>query len=121
MAHWMKDLDEALKASGIVGSDPLFPSDLTDEEARAGFTRAAIPNPSSHYFGAAAEIRAVVRKLGADRVAVKMSGPSGVEYAIWNDQQRPVEQVASLGEITRRYPLPVLREPAPKRPLYQAR
>lgn len=88
-------------------TDEMFPTQITPQEQTAGFRLTQIKNPKGHYFLQPAQVDAVVRDLGGGKIAVKMSGiTGGAEYAIWNAQQRPVDNAtSSLAALLTRYPV----------------
>jgi hypothetical protein len=96
-----------------IGQDDEFPTAISLDEANAGFVIGEVKNPKGHYgtpWGPQPpkKLRAAVRDLGNGRRAVKMLAPGGGEvYAIWNEKERPVDDIAhSLEDLLQRYPSP---------------
>jgi len=96
-----------------VHTDTLFPIDVTNMEAQAGFKLDTIRTPrgthaSNPWLGEPPErTAAVVRELGDGKRAVKVLSPvsKGIEYAVYNEKDRPCEPSAvSLADLARRYP-----------------
>jgi hypothetical protein len=88
-----------------VGTDELFPSTATADEATLGFSVTVIDAPNGAYFGAPDKIRVVTLSLGGDRFAIKMLRPDGqITYGIWSKSTGgPVEDGAqSLDELRAR-------------------
>jgi len=98
-------------------TDDMFPTSVTVEEEAAGFVIDKVKNPKGHYgvpFGPppATHVQAVVRvhpspAQDGTTKAVKMSGPTGVTYAIWNDNEKPVfgaDAAHSVRAVVARYP-----------------
>ena len=91
-----------------------YPTNITLQEAAAGFELVEINNPEGHYetpFGMASppkKMPAVARKHSiTGTAAVKMISPGGSKtvYAIWDANQKPTADSAnSVAEVIERYP-----------------
>lgn len=89
--------------------DPLFPTMIDAAEKTAGFVLGSIKtqtNYSTPWSTTPERTAAVVRVLNDQGLrAVKALSPVGVQYAIFNEHDRPAELPAgSLAELLRRYP-----------------
>lgn len=93
-------------------TDPLFPTDISDDERAAGFGEGSIVTTmpvQNNPWGPSPPARtaAVVRSLGNGLRAVKVVQPDGkIRYAIYNDKDRPAEMPASsIKELLARHPI----------------
>lgn len=89
--------------------DPAFPTDITPEEAEAGFELATVRNPTARFSPSnPIELLAVVRLLPDGNKAVKALTPgegNGVNYQIWNHEDAEVQgaRVSSLAALRQKY------------------
>lgn len=101
---WMFDLDKYIKEKGEPGTDDMFPTAVSGEEREFGFAEVVIPKPTTAYAFEPTHIRAIAAELGSGMRAIKMNGPGGVAYAIWNDKGRPAaSEASSLQELRLRF------------------
>jgi len=88
-------------------SDDVFPTEISEDEARDGFKLSDVANPEGDYFQAPKTLPAVVRPIGQHLIAVKIRYPGGEHaYAILDaETEKPVDHRAlSLDELRSRYP-----------------
>lgn len=101
---WISDLDAFIKEHGEPATNELFPNEVSEEEAKGGFFKSAIPSPGGYAFEPS-HTYAVLKHLGNGVIAIKTAAPTGaITYAIWKDGRPVGFPVATVRELETPFP-----------------